>query len=458
VSNNATLVFNNTAPIVINGTTNLATVVLQGTSTGDNTFTPQLVGTNVALTKDGAGRWVLGNTNNTYSGTTTITTGQLVAQDANSTATSATTLAPASSSTDLWVNNSSGLVIGQSVSGTGLTGSPTIAAILDPTHIRLSSTQSVATGTTLTFGSIASLSASSNLLFNQSAGGTEAVLESAGTFSRAVGTGAGQVQWAANASGGFAASSSPLNVTLGGSASFGTGGIGNGTGQLYLNSTTALSDVNVTGNLNLNGAVRTVNVFDNAATNTDFATISGVISGGTGSAFNKIGVGTLYLVGANTYSGNTTLTAGNTFVQTLGGGSTPASAFGDASGIISLSGGTLFYMGTGETSARRIQPTTNATIEQDGGGALVLTNLVNATTGAKTLTLRGTSQDANTISSALTDNNGAFSITKTDGGTWFLTGANTFSGGITMSSGWLGVSVADATPESGRRQGPGVLA
>jgi len=240
-ANNAALVFSNTGAVALAGATGAKTLTLQGNSTGDNQINLQLADASgprtLAITKAGGGLWVLGNTNNTYSGATSILQGILRAQDANSTAVSATTLEAATGTTDLWVNSSNGLVVGQSVTGTGVAGGTTIAAILDPTHIRLSQSATVAIGASLSFGSINSLSGSSNLIFTQPTGGTEAVLGSAGLFTRAIGTGAGQVQWGVNQSGGFAASSSPLVVNFGGAnaqVSFGTGGLGNGTGLVVL--------------------------------------------------------------------------------------------------------------------------------------------------------------------------------------------------------------------------------
>ena len=72
---------------------------MQGTSTGDNEIDLQLInntidGSPLSVTKAGAGTWILGNTNNTYSGATTITAGALRAQDAGENATSGVTTAP----------------------------------------------------------------------------------------------------------------------------------------------------------------------------------------------------------------------------------------------------------------------------------------------------------------------------------------------------------------------------
>ncbi len=462
-ANNAALVFNNTNPIAYTGS-GAAVLGLTGTSTGDNEFDPQLSNANFAVTKSNSGLWILGNPNNNYGGATTITQGILRAQDANSNAISGTVSAAATATTDLAVLSANGLSIGQAVTGTGIAGGTTVAAILDSSHIRLSQNATVASGAALTYGSINSLSANSNLVFNQTVAGTEAELEMTGTFTRSIGAGAGQVQWGASGMGGFAASNAPLIVNFGGAnapVSFGTGAgfIGNGTGQLYLNSTTALSDVTVTNPINLNGGARTVNVFDNTTTNTDYATISGVISGGVGSSLTKAGNGLLYLTGANTYSGNTTILIGSVVVTSIGGGSIAASAFGDGSGTLTLNtAGELLYAGPGETAQRQILLSgASNIIEASGSGALILNNVVNATSGNKTLTLTGLSNDANEIKSVLADNGGTLTVTKSlDSGTWILSGANTYTGGTNINSGLLGIGGA-TTGTPGTALGTGTV-
>jgi fibronectin-binding autotransporter adhesin len=150
------------------------------------------------------------------------------------------------------------------------------------------------------------LSVNSNLRLSGSG-----VLMTSGTFNRTLGTLANQVQWNTNQHGGFAASTDRLIVNLGGlgaTLDWGTGGIGNGTGNLILSSSTSWADVDFQNGINLNGATRTVTVNDNGNTGLDYATISGVISNSTGTgALTKNGAGILILGNANTYNGNTTL-------------------------------------------------------------------------------------------------------------------------------------------------------
>lgn len=66
---------------------------------------------------------------------------------------------------------------------------------------------------------------------------------------------------------------------------------------------------------------------------------------------------------------------------------------------------------------------------------------VGTTTTAETLNLTGTNTGANTINGAISDGSATsgLSIVKKNGGTWVLTGANTFTGGIILEGGTLSV-------------------
>ena len=460
-NDNAALWFTNTGAVAFS-TAGAKTLTLQGTSTGDNEIDLKLINntidsTALSVTKAGAGTWILGNVANTYSGATTISAGALRAQDAGSNATSAVTLSTSSSSTVLDLASTTGLSVGQTVSGTGIAGGTTIASILGPTQIRLSTANSVASGTSLTFGSISSLSANSNLVL---AGG---VLETSGTFTRALGTGAGQVQWlSGTSSGGFAASGSSLVVAIGGTSSLSTLSFGTATftsGTFMLGSATALSDTTVLNPINLNGGARAITITDSGSTDADTYTLAGVISGGSGSAITyTVPSSTMLLInGANTYTGNTTMSgAGAIAVQSIGSGGS-SSSFGDSTGVLNLGNGVttgayLLYTGTGETVTRTINlniTTGSNTIDASGSGALNITKIVNLGSGAKTLTLTGESRDANTVSSVLADNGGALTVTKGNGGVWILSGANTFTGGVTISDGFLGVGSGWGTINAG---------
>ncbi len=400
--NNAALVFSNTNPIAFTGSANQL-LRLGGSSLADNWFNPQITNGNdsavTSFTKLGAGLWILGNENNTYTGVTTITEGHLQAQDGSS--------LPAASA----------LLLGGAATTT-----------------------------------------------------TSAVFQSSGLFTRDLGTGAGQVSWGTTLTtggAGFAASTDKLVVAIGGLGTetplvWNTGGFlptGTGVGTaLVLSSTTALAEVEFRNAIDLNGADRRIIVNDNTSTFTDFATLSGVISG-TGGLVKTNTAGTLRLLGENTYSGATTITGGTLIVTSLGNSATPGpSSVGDSAnanttGSAVLLGGAgaqgiLQYVGPGETSDRMIRLNTTSTsnlIHADGTGPLILTNVVNDTTvNAKTLNLRGSSTAGNMITSNLTDNTGALSVTVDGGATWILSGNNTYTGNTTISGGALGIGSDNA--------------
>ncbi|QYM79705.1 autotransporter-associated beta strand repeat-containing protein [Horticoccus luteus] len=134
----------------------------------------------------------------------------------------------------------------------------------------------------------------------------------------------------------------------------------------------------------------------------------------------KSGAGTLVLSGANTYTGNTTVSAGT---LVLGTGSTLQNS------TVALNGGSLAF-----------GLLTNATIGGlAGSGALALAN---DSADAVALTI-GANNAANTYSGILS---GPGSLIKTGTGSLTLSAANTYSGGTTISAGTL---LGDATSLQG---------
>lgn len=402
-SNGSTLIFNNSGnPIGFSGS-GTRTLTLRGTSTGDNTLSPQLINNpsnpstdTLSITKADAGLWVLGNSTNSYAGATTIGIG------------------------------------GSTVAGGNLRAEG------------------------------AALPSASPLVFNTptSVANSGGVLETSGDFTRSLVAsavaGSGGVTWLSGTSigGGFAASSSKLRVAIGGVATptdltWGVGGFMMGTGNLVLNSTTAQAEVEVLNAINLGTAARTIQVDDNTTTTLDYAVVTGVISGGAGGALTKVGTGQLILNGANTYIGNTAVNAGTLVVSSLGNSSgTTSSSIGASGGTLTLgtggTGATLIYAGPGETTTRPIQlASTTGTIilEASGSGPLVISNLSNTGAGAKTLTLRGINTDINRITSNLANQGAnALTITKDTQTTWVLSGDNSgMTGTVSVTQGALGI-------------------
>jgi autotransporter-associated beta strand protein len=185
-------------------------------------------------------------------------------------------------------------------------------------------------------------------------------------------------------------------------------------------------------------------------------TLSGVISGSASLTLSANNSGTIILSGPNTYTGQTIIAGGNTGVtlsvaslNKVAGGSASSSLGAPTTvpnGTIAIGSGantcTLLYTGTGETSDRVINlagSTGGAIIENDSTvGPITFGSVAATVAGAKTLTLQGSNSGANTISGPIVDSSaGATSLVKAQAGTWVLAGANTYTGGTTISGGTL---------------------
>ncbi len=129
-------------------------------------------------------------------------------------------------------------------------------------------------------------------------------------FTRALGTGADQVQFTGD--GGFSAFDTTAGltrtVTLGGSVAWGSGSFVPTGNALLLSSNYSNGLVDFTNAINLGDAVREVRVANGS--NAVDARLSGVLGGSTGGGLNKTGAGTLELTGANTYTGATIIREG----------------------------------------------------------------------------------------------------------------------------------------------------
>ena len=153
-----------------------------------------------------------------------------------------------------------------------------------------------------------------------------------------------------------------------------------------------------------NGAAPIIRVGDGSSAGSgDTATIGNVIAGSAG--VNKADLGTLVLTGNNTYSGGTTISGG-----TLSVGSD--ANLGSAGSSLTLDGGTLQVTGTGFASTAR-----DITLGSAGGGFDI------ADAG-----------NSFTVTPAL---GGTGALAKLGAGTLVLSGANTYTGGTTISAGTL---------------------
>jgi len=202
----------------------------------------------------------------------------------------------------------------------------------------------------------------------------------------------------------------------------------------------------------------------------DVASTTSVLNLGTASLFEGTvtngasGAGVLAL----TNSGNVVVTlpnAGNTFTGTLttyGGATnmTSVGSIGDSAtnGIVlgsTTTAGGFKWTGGAVTLNRPISlpgTTGGGTIDASGTGALNLANTaaIAVGDGAKTLTLTGTNTGDNTLAGIIADSTGsATSLTKSGGAggsttKWILSGANTFTGNVTISAGQLWITNSSA--------------
>ncbi len=342
------------------------------------------------LIKSGSGTLMLTGAN-TYTGGTTINSGTL--QLGNGGATGSISDDVVDNGT-LAFNRSDDVTFGGAISGTG-------------TVVKLGSNTLVITGA------------------NTYTGGTTI---SSGTLQLGDGGAAGSITGDVIDNGTLAFNRSD-DVTFGGAIS-GTGTVvklGSNTliitgANTYTGGTTISAGTLQLGDGGATGSI-TGDVIDNgtlAFSHTDDVTFAGVITG-TGSVLQN-GTGTTTLTGANTYSGGTTINVG-----TLAAGSETAFSRNSAFTVNSL----LDLNGF------------NSTIGSLSGTGIVLNNGA----GVAALTVGNDNTDS-TFSGVLTDGGngvGVLQLIKSGSGSLILTGANTYTGGTTISSGTLQLGGGGAT-------------
>ena len=237
----------------------------------------------------------------------------------------------------------------------------------------------------------------------------------------------------------------------------------NGTGTLILagnNAFTGATLINANSGILQIGNGGTTGSLANTSTITDNATLvfnrSDLITQGT--YFNSViggsgqviqaGSGTLVLNGVNTYTGITTINSGILSVGalTVGAAGNIGSTSGAAGNLV-LNGGVLQYTGSTATYLRSFTlGAGGGTLDGSGSGTLTLGNSGSAValTGAgasRTLTLTGAQTGNNTLQLTITDSGASItSVTKAGGGTWVLTGNNTYTGATTINAGLLTLS------------------
>jgi fibronectin-binding autotransporter adhesin len=301
------------------------------------------------------------------------------------------------------------------------------------------------------------------------------------------------------------------NITVG---SGGILSVRTGTGNFTTaNVTTLLTNLGgLGGAVNNNGLLAGSSIgFD---TTLATGTVGNIIADSTGAGGGAIGLikygaNTLLLTGSNTYSGTTSITSGTLQIGTTGriagpidnaaallisntsvtlpgpitgtgslttsgtGVVTLSSASSVLGGPITIPGGrlelagglagsnnislgsgtnvgTLRYVGSGNTSNRTIAITGSAggTLDASGSGALNLSSGTISAANNTVVTLTGTSTNDNVI--GMIAGTGV-SVNKTGSGLWRLTGANSYTGGLTVREGTIvaGNSFSEASSPFG---------
>jgi autotransporter-associated beta strand protein len=423
----ATITANAGSSIIFNNATGGGTATLDASGTGaklifNNTSSAQ----HAAINNQSGAQVIFNDSGNASSAHLTTSLGGVTTFNSTSTANHATIHVTGAGSMVIFDNSAtaaSAAITNASGGVTDFNNTSTAASA----NIIINTTSAVAFNDTATAaGATITNNAGGHLTFNNSSTAGSAAIGNAGT-----------ITFNQTSDGGTAVvTSTGGTLDISGSAGIGLGAL-NGTGTVALGAKNLSLGV---GNQNSN--------------------FSGNIGDTGGGSLTKVGTGSVILSGTNTHTGGTTISAG---LLQIGNGGTTGSIAGDITNNSALA----FNRSDTITHGGMISGTGSLT--QSGTGTLILTGS-NSYTGGTSISSAGTLQVGNggTIGSiagnvtsvspsggALAFNHsdtvafggaisGGLSVTQLGSGALVLTGANTYSGGTTISQGTLTVGSSSA--------------
>jgi autotransporter-associated beta strand protein len=208
-----------------------------------------------------------------------------------------------------------------------------------------------------------------------------------------------------------------------------------GNAVLFDDTASGASPITITLNTNVSPSSMTANNSAKQYIITGTGSIGGI------AGLTMLGGGTLTLKGTNTYSGGTTVSAGQLNINN--GGTATASAIG--TGTLTLNNGVVLDNTSGADVTLQ---TVNA--ETWGGNFSYAGSTNNFNTGTGQITMNGpvsinVSSNALTVGGNISDNGNSYQLTKTGNGALTLPVGNSFGGGLTLQSGLLNLGDPNAT-------------
>ena len=247
-----------------------------------------------------------------------------------------------------------------------------------------------------------------------------------------------------------------LRLSVGGPGEF----TGDQVGTLLGNLTRSVDDNGLMGGSFL--SLDTANATEPVTISANLADSKG--PGGGAYLFRKCGAGAMQLSGSNTYTGRTVLEGGtlsvsslNSFTQGMSKASSSLGAPTDIESgeiVIGEEGKdgdcALVYTGSGESSDRVMNlagKNAVVTFDQSGTGLLKLTSafLISGHGADKTIALTGSATGIGELAATISDphdraGKATTAINKSGTGKWSLSGANTFTGPVTINGGTLAIA------------------